>query len=250
MPLNMLVAPDFAPENFPGWYMLGTAMQHRSGLRLHLLMPADAQEQAAMLNDDVVDLVYANPFDSAHLIRDRGYLPLARPRGHSDEMVIAASAESELHCVEDLRPGCRIALTDNRDVKLIGLRLLEPADLGEESVQWELTPSYQSTARMVLGGQAEAGFFLASAYHSLSRLTRQRLRVLVESQLRDISHVVLAHPRAWDDLPALRDALLGIDPADPADAEILQALGLPGGFEPLSQEDAEFMIDLMDTLVD
>ena len=46
MTLNLLVAPDFAPENFPGWYMLSTLLQHRSGLRLHLLMPADAAEQA------------------------------------------------------------------------------------------------------------------------------------------------------------------------------------------------------------
>jgi hypothetical protein len=250
MPLKMLVAPDFAPENFPGWYMLGTAMQHRTGLRLHLLMPADAQEQAAMLNDDVVDLVYANPFDSAALIREHNFLPVARPRGRSNEMVVATSAQSPLQCVEDLRPGCRIALTDNRDVKLIGLRLLEPADLDESSVQWEQTCSYQSTARMVLGGQVEAGFFLASAYHALSRMTRQRMRVLVESQLRDISHVVLAHPRIWDELPVLAQALLGIDPVDPGDAQILQAMGLADGFEALSREDAEFMIDLMDTLVD
>src|SRR5690606_10904723 len=167
------------------------------------------------------------------------------------EMVIATAAGSPLATVEDLRPGCRIAVTDKRDVRLIGLRLLEPADLTEQDVQWEEVASYQAAARMTLSGQVDAGFFLASAYHALARITRERLKVLVESRLRDISHVLLAHPRVADaDLAPLAQALLAVDPADTGDAQVLQALGLPAGFEPMEREDAEFMIDLMDTLLD
>jgi hypothetical protein len=36
----------------------------------------------------------------------------------------------------------------------------------------------------------------------------------------------------------------------PGDNEVLDALGLPNGFEAMNQEEAEFMIDLMDTLLD
>ena len=36
----------------------------------------------------------------------------------------------------------------------------------------------------------------------------------------------------------------------PGDDDLLKALGLPKGFEPMDQEEAEFMIDLMDTLLD
>ncbi|KAF1702468.1 phosphate/phosphite/phosphonate ABC transporter substrate-binding protein [Pseudoxanthomonas suwonensis] len=250
MTLNLLVAPDFAPDNFPGWYMLGTVLQHRSGTRLHLLMPADAREQAQMLADGLADLVYANPFDATSMIREQGYRAFARPAAHSNEMVIATAAGSPLATVEDLRPGCRIAVTDNRDVRLIGLRLLEPADLTEQDAQWEEVASYQAAARMTLSGQVDAGFFLASAYHALARITRERLKVLVESKLRDISHVLLAHPRVGGDLQPLAQALLAVDPDDAGDAQVLQALGLPRGFEPMELEDAEFMIDLMDTLLD
>ena len=96
--------------------------------------------------------------------------------------------------------------------------------------------------------QVDAGFFLADAYHALSRLTRERMKVLVESQLRDISHVLLAHPRIGDDLAIMREAVLGIGAqGEPSDSEVLEALGLPGGFEPMVEEDVEFMIDLMDT---
>ena len=123
MTFNLLIAPDFAPERFAGWHMLNTVLQKKSGLALHLITPASAAEQAQLIADGKVDAVYANPFDAASMVRDNGYQAVARPLGKSDEMVIATAAGSPLNTVEDLRPGCRIALTDNKDVKLIGLRL-------------------------------------------------------------------------------------------------------------------------------
>lgn len=251
MKLNFLVAPDFAPDSFSGWYMLSTLLQRRSGIGLHLMMPANPAEQSALLASDEVDLLYANPFDAAALVRSEGYRVFARPAHRSDEMIIATAAGSSLERVEDLRPVHRIAVTNNRDVKLIGLRLLEPADLGEEDIEWIRLDSYQSVARQVMTHQVDAGFFLADAYHALSRLTRERMKVLVESQLRDISHVLLAHPRIGDDLAIMREAVLSIGAqGEPGDGEVLEALGLPGGFEPMVEEDVEFMIDLMDTLLD
>jgi ABC-type phosphate/phosphonate transport system substrate-binding protein len=249
MTLNFLIAPDFAPERFAGWHMLNTTLQRRSGIHLHLLTPASAAEQAALLAEGKADLVYANPFDATDMIRSQGYVPFARPSQRYDEMVIATGAESGLQKVEDIRPGDRIALTDNKDVKLIGLRLLEPADLTEAQVAWVPVDTYQAAARLAIKGEVKAAFFLADAYASLTRMTRSQLRVLVESAISDISHVVLAHPRMAGELPRIRDALLGIG-REAGDSEVLDALGLPKGFEPMTQEDAEFMIDLMDTLLD
>jgi ABC-type phosphate/phosphonate transport system substrate-binding protein len=249
MTLNFLIAPDFAPERFAGWHMLNTALQRRSGIHLHLMTPSGASEQAAVLAADQADVIYANPFDAADMVRARGFIPFARPAERFDEMVIATGAESGLGRVEDLRPGHRIAMTDNKDVKLIGLRLLEPADLTESLLEWVAVDSYQAAARMAIKGEVQAAFFLADAFASLSRMTRSQLQVLVESRIRDISHVVLAHPRTAGELPRIKAALLGIG-ATAGDAEILDALGLPAGFESMEQEDAEFMIDLMDTLLD
>jgi len=249
MTLNFLIAPDFAPERFAGWHMLNTTLQRRSGMGLHLLTPAGSQEQAQLLAEGKADLVYANPFDATDMIRTQGYVPFARPANRFDEMVIATGANSAANAVEDLRPGCRIALTDNRDVKLIGLRLLEPADLTESAINWVPVDSYQAAARLAIKGEVDAAFFLAEAFASLTRLTRGQLKVLVESAIHDISHVLLAHPRVSDALPAIEKALLGIG-QEAGDSDVLEALGLPGGFEAMTREDAEFMIDLLDTLLD
>lgn len=244
-----MVAPDFAPERFAGWHMLNTLLQTRTGLRLHLETPASAQEQAELLARGGIDLVYANPFDASYLMRELGFRALARPIGRADEMVMATAQDSPIRCVEDLRPGHRIALTDNRDVKLIGLRLLEAADLAEAHLEWILVENYQAAARMAMKGEVQASFFLAETFHALSRITRGQLHVLIESAITDITHVLLAHERTALSMPDLCAALTGIG-GTPQDLEVLDALGIPGGFEAMPQEDAEFMVDLMDTLLD
>jgi len=249
MKLNFLIAPDFAPEHFGGWHLLNTTLQRRTGLHLHLITPADSLEQATVIESGQADIVYANPFDATDLIRKLGYQPFARPAGRFDEMVIATSAKSEVVVLEDMRPGCKIAVTDNRDVKLIGLRLLEPADLDETLVEWVHVDSYQAAARKLIQGEVQASFFLSDAYASLSRLTKGQLRVLVESAIHDISHVLLVRPDADLDLSIVSKAFLDIG-GHPGDMELLASLGMVKGFEPMTQDQAEFMIDLMDTLLD
>ncbi len=249
MKLNFLIAPDFPPERFAAWHMLNTVLQSRSALHLHLLMPATAQEQAQMLDGGGVDLMYANPFDATALMRRDGYRALARPRGKPDEMVIASALGSPVKRVEDLRRGQRIAVTDNRDVKLIGLRLIEPADLVEADLQWVPADTLQGCARMAVKGEVDAAFFMADTFHRLSRITRSQLQVVIESALDDITHVLLAHPKRGAEAAALLTALVAVG-SQASDAEVLEALGMAQGFEAMSEEDAEFMLDLMETLVD
>ena len=249
MSLNVLIAPDFAPDRFAGWHMLNMLLQKRTGQAIHLLTPASAAEQAQLIADGKADVVYANPFDASVMVREQGFRAFARPVGKSDEMVIATGAGSPANVVEDLKPGCRIALTDNRDVKLIGLRLLEPADLTEADIQWQMVDNYQAAARLAMKGEVDASFFLAEAYHSLSRLTKSQLKTLIESRLADITHVLLAREGVAEHVPALRDALTGMA-GSPDGQVVLDELGIPKGFEPMSDEDVEFMLDLMETLLD
>src|SRR5690606_35072524 len=108
MILNLLIAPDFAPEHFAGWHMLNTLMQKKTGLHMHLMTPASPGEQAELIASGKVDLVYANPFDSAPLVREAGFRALARPVRKPNEMVIATRADSPLEALEDLKAGTRI----------------------------------------------------------------------------------------------------------------------------------------------
>lgn len=246
---NFLIAPDFPPEHFAGWHLLNTTLQRHSRSGLSLLTPASAEEQKEMLAQDIVDVIYANPFDAAELVREKGFLPVVKPVDKSDEMVIASGAGTAIKVLADLKKGMKIALTNNHDVKLIGLRLLEAVDLGEDDLEWIEVQSFQAAARMAIRGEVDAAFFVASAYHSLSHLTLEQLHPLIESHLADIIHVVLMHPRKADRVALFQDILINMKNEE-GGQRILDELNMSQGFEVLTREDTEFMIDLMDTLLD
>ena len=245
---NMLIAPDFSPERFAGWHMFNTLIQKRANLNMHLNIPASQAEQQGIINQGDIQVIYANPFDAATLIREQGYRTVARPIGKSDEMVIAAAANSDINSLEDIKAGATVAMADNRDVKLIGLRLLEAVDIAEADLNWTVTETYQAAARQVIKGDAQVAFFMAEIFHSFSRLTKAQLSVLIESDLADISHVLLIKD-GFTDTDILMNAILNLHNDDDG-KEALAELGMPQGFEAMDEEDAEFMIDLMQTLLD
>lgn len=248
MTYNFLIAPDFSPERFAGWHLLNTLLQKRSDLHLHLYTPASHAEQTDKINSGEISLVYANPFDAAYMIREQGYRAIARPKGKHDEMVIASSAKGEIKTLEDLKAGITVAMADNRDVKLIGMRLLEAVDLTQSDIEFEIVETYQAAARNVIQGRADVAFFIAEVFETLSNLTKSQLNVLIQSDIATLSHVVLVKD-GFEHSGDLQNVLLSLNQDSDGQA-VLRELGMTDGFDVMSEEDAEFMIDLMETLLD
>lgn len=247
---NLLIAPDFPPEHFGGWHLFNTALQRCANNSIHLLTPSSAEEMHQMLSEGVVDIIYANPFDAAMLVREKGFLPMVKPVKNPDEMVIAAGSSSGLKKHTDLKKGMKIAITNNKDVKLIGLRLLEAANLTEEDLEWVEVPSFQAAARHAIQGKTDAAFFVASSFHALSNLTKEQMTILLESHIADITHVILIHPNHKDQCQGkMKEFIIGMK-NDEAGKRILTELDMSDGFEELTEEETEFMIDLMETLLD
>ncbi len=245
---NFLIAPDFSPERFAGWHLLNTLLQKRSDLQLHLHTPASHAEQTAKISSGDIALIYANPFDAAKMIREQGYRAIARPAGKHDEMVIASAANGDIQSLEDLKAGATIAMADNRDVKLIGMRLLEAVDLTEEDVSFDIVETYQAAARSVIQQKAQAAFFIAEVFDTLSNLTKSQLNVLIKSDIATLSHVILVKD-GFEHTDTLQNVLLSLN--DDSDGQaVLNELGMTEGFVAMSEEEAEFMIDLMETLLD
>lgn len=248
MTLQLTVSPDFSPDHIAGWYVFNTWLQRKLGTRCHLELYDDFPSQHRAIAEDKVDLIFANPFDASMLVRERGFTSIAAPIGASDEALVAVAGDSAVTCVEDLKPGVRIAQTQDPDVNLIGMILLEPADLSKASVTPVSVSSYVLVAKHLLLGRADAGFFLKKALDDLSATTRAQLRVLVTSQISVVRHALLAGPRFKPHLDALRHELLLMHRPEADGARVLQALGIPG-WEAQEAEDTEFMIDLMDALM-
>lgn len=246
MSYNFTVSPDFMPAYLSGWYIFNTWMQRHLNEHIHLEMYDSFEAQREAIASDQVDLIYANPFDAAMLIREKGFHALARPAATSDEAVIAVSAENRLASVEDLKPGTRIASTDAPDVHMMGMIMIEPADLGHDNTTRQICSSYVLVAKALITARADIGFFLKDAFENLSGTTRKSLRILVTSQIHVIQHQLLIGPR----MAHLREPLLKhlLETKDAQAAEVLLSLGFKT-WAAVEDEEAEFMIDLMDTLV-
>ncbi len=246
MTYQMTVSPDFPPQHIAGWYIFNTWLQNKLGIGIHLELYPDFPNQREAILNDQVDLVYANPYDAAMLIREKGFQVLARPQNKRDEAIVAAKADAAFNEVEDLKPGIRLAATIDPAVYLLGMMMLEPAELDEENIHVQRVESYPVAAKLLIRGEADIAFFLKEAYEELSNLTRQELKVLVDSQIGDLFHAFLVSPRLADQAEAIRDALLGMR-GDAKGQSVLETLGF-AGWEAVSPDEADFMINLIEAL--
>jgi phosphonate transport system substrate-binding protein len=244
--LTFTVSPDFNVRQLPGWYVVNTWLQRHTGDAIHLQTFDDFGALHQALDSDRIDLIYANAFDAARLVRENGYVPIVRPHGRADEAVIAVNANSTVHEVEQLLVGTRVASTDNPDVHMMGMIMIEPADLGPANVQISRCPNFVLVAKALLYDEADIGFFLAETFDDLSVTIRSQLRVLVRSEIFVISHLFLVHPRLAHRADALRRSLLLMDAEDKGRAA-LDDVGIER-WDAVEQEEVEFMIDLMAAL--
>ena len=245
---NFTISPDFKPDRIAAWYIFNTWFQKHTDLNVHVELYNDFEEQRNAIREGKIDMIYANPYDAAMLVNEFGFRPLVKPVGKNDECVIVTSAESSINCIEDLKPGTRIATTSDPDINMIGMRMLEPADLNAGNTSSETVVSFVVVARHVMNENAEIGFFLKEAYDDLSDMIKSRLKVLVTSEISVIYHALMAGPKLADKIDDLRNVLMSMNSDDKA-MNILTDLGLKS-WDIMSDEDTAFMIDLMDTLRD
>lgn len=240
------VSPDFTPDHLSGWFIFNTWLQKAMDMHLHLQLYDDFDSLHRAVASDEIDLIYANPYDAAMLVRDKGFKPLVKPEGKADEALIAVSESSSFKSVEDLRPGARIATTGDPDVHLMGMIMLEPADLDAGSVSLKHCESYVLVAKELIKGTADAGIFLLEAFQDMASVTRSRLRVLVKSQIHVVHHALMIGPRLAEHRERMVQVLTDMHNCEKG-AGVLAELAFPR-WEAVDDEDMEFMIDLMDAL--
>ncbi len=246
MTFKFTVSPDFTPDHLSGWYIFNTWLQKQTDSAIHLEIYNDFQLQREAIAHDQIDLIYANPFDAAMLVREKGFMPLVKPQGESDEAIIAVNADSAIQCVTDLKPGTRVSYTDDPDVRLMGMIMLEPGDLDVGNIQGVPCDTYILVAKHLLQGDADVGIFLAEAYDDLSEMIKKRLRILVRSQIGVIHHSLMIGPKLKDKKELFEKSLLKMA-EETKGVGVLESLGFKG-WEKVDEEEMEFMIDLMDTL--
>lgn len=247
MTYRMTVSPDFSPDFIAGWYIFNTWMQKQLSEAIHLELFDSFDEQRKEIDEDKIDLIFANPYDASTLIRDKGFVAIAAPAGKSDEALICVNSESDFHCVEDLKENSNIAMADDPEVNTIGMIMLEPADLNAENINLSELNNYIMVAKNLINGSADAGFFLKESFDNMSKFIKSQIRPIITSEISVIRHSFLVGPKLANKVEDIRKLLIEMHTIEKGPG-VLASLGF-SQWEDQSQEDAEFMIDLMDTLV-
>ena len=247
MTRQLAISPDVNVRNISDWFIFNTRVQRLTGEAFHATTYDDFADLHAAYAEGRADLVFANAADTAALVRDRGYVPIAAPTAVSNEATIVVAEDGPLFHLDNLDEPLTAAATDAPDVERICRILLEPADLGPESIELTIKPNPILVAKVVLTGEVEVGFLPRDAYDELSEVIKRQLRPLISSQIYVIKHCLLASPAIAHHAEVIWHGLEQMA-ANEADRDLLAGLGAPHGWEPMTLEDADFMIDLMDAL--
>ena len=240
------ISPDFPPHSLAGWYIFNTWFQKNTGLNIHLNLYNSFEEQTTAIDHNKNDIVYVNPFDAVKLVRDKGFIPIARVKDRLDEVVIAVSNENPISTMCALKPNLKLAMTANPDVNMISMMLLEAVDLNNSNVIKQTYDSYIIVVKNLLKGEADAGIFLAKAYDDLSNVVKKQLKILLRSDVEELYHSFLIAPELADRQNEIQ-TLLGSMTENPVGKGVLEALDFEAWLT-IENEDMEFMIDLIDTL--
>ena len=248
MTYQFTVSPDFGPSHIAGWQIFNTFLQRKLSEAIHFELYDSFDSQHKAIAENKVDLIYANPYDAAMLVRDKGFVAIAKPQDKADEAMVVVNADSPIQSVEDLQPGSKVATTDDPDVHMMGMIMLEPADLETSNIELKQCDSYVLIAKELLRGTSDVGFFLEESFKDMSAIVREQLRSLVTSQIYIIQHSLLLGPALADRKEEISQIILSMSD-DEKGKGVLESLGIKG-WDHLEQEDVEFMIDLMSTLVE
>lgn len=246
MSFTMTISPDFKPELISGWYIFNTWLQKKIDANIHIDMVNSFSELSQAIDKGTIDLIYANPCDIAKLVREKSFIPIAKPVGVQDETVIISRIDSSVTDIEAIQSGVKIAMTDVPDVNTIGMIMLEPADIDPSDIEAQVCSNYITVAKKVINGEADIGFLLADAFEEFSNLVKKQVQPLITSKIHVLHHALLCSPDFSEKQSIFQESLLSMN-NDSKGLDILKNLEIEK-WELMDNDEAEFLIDLIDTL--
>lgn len=222
------------PRQLNGWYFLNTYLQRRLSLPAHLELAdqlLSRRDQQALLPD----LAFVSPFSAIQWITRHGFMPLAGPSGHSDEVAILARAEDSRGGIEEFIGGIVASASADSFVYLLGRHLLDSGEIPSEGMDYRFTGHEIKAVQMLLKGDADLLFLHVDSYQRLSAMTRRMLRLLDQSDARFACHLWCLAPRRRELKESVQTLLTDMS-NDPQGQQILTELGYTSWIEP-EQED-------------
>lgn len=213
-----------------GWYLLNTYLQRRLQQAIHFEQLPAGHEIAGQ----TVDFLFAKPFEACAMMENRGFIPLLRPQGEADEVVIVMRADDprSLQGMENIQA---VTASQGSFVYLLGRFLCDENGLDSSRFQHHFAGNEIKAIQMLLKQQADVLFMLKKTYQGLSGLTRSNTRVVDQSDTQFAFHLLCVAPHAQEFAEPLRKVLEAM-PGDEQGKGILKDIQIEGWCVPQEGE--------------
>lgn len=180
-------------QQLSGWYLLNTYLQRRLERPIHLEQPQLGKD----LRESSVDLLFSKPFDACSLINNQGFVPLLRPIGDADEVVILMRANDPRN-IKDLEHPDVVTVSKESFVYILGRSLCDESGLNSANFNFQFSGNEIKGLQMLIKGKADVLFMLKKTYEGLSSFARGSTRVIDASLTNFAFHFFCAAPYLSD----------------------------------------------------
>ena len=225
---QLSVCPHDTAKNLAGWYLLNTYLQRRLVCNIHF----NLQESFIVERETVLKggyhLVYANPYSAMEFAEKLNFIPVARPIGVFDEVVLVCRKGTK-----PLELAAPKVSTATKGLIVHALGCMELRKLGKDANACEfiIAGNHMKAAQAVIKGEADIGFVFNETWQGMSAVSKDSLEVIAESREGNAFHCFCICPEWADRKADLLKVFIGMQ-TDESGARILEDLKFKG-FEPV-----------------
>ena len=219
--IKLMVCPHDTAKNPENWYKLALYLTKNIGNSVIFKQSIDFPDFHQQLTN--AELIYANPQDSVKLIKEHGYLPIARPSNLSDEIVFVANKNLSSPKITDLT-GSAISTVGSMMVAKVGIiHLLKN---GIRPAKVDSKKSWMAVVKSIFRCEADYAMIYKDFYDSLTEMSKSGLQKIDETRNGEIHHNVLISPKLKDSAQTIQNCLLNMHENNNCGQEILTALNI------------------------
>ena len=213
-------------EQLSGWYLLNTYLQRRLERPIHLEQPQLGQDIAEVS----ADLLFSKPFDACSMMQTQAFVPLMRPIGEADEVVILMRAEDNRKLEEMDKPRV-VTVSKDSFVYILGRSLCDEEGMDSESFDYQFAGNEIKALQMLVKGKADVLFMLKKTYEGLSSFARGVTRLIDESATHFAYHLFCVAPYLSELHEPLAEIFMEMENTDPG-KQVLADIQIDGWCKP------------------
>ncbi len=232
--LNLMICPHDTAKNPEKWFRFVQYLNRNLDFIVHFTISLDFKEFHDRIS--TADLVYANPADGAHLVKNDQFIPIVRSTNLFDEVVFIANPNLENPSLHSYQ-GSKVVTVSSMIITKLANLILQRQDI----VPTELVnkDSWLAVVNAIAKNEASLGFVYKDTYDELAPKTKEMITAIATSTEHKAFHALYLNPKAGDRAQAISSALqkmhlepmgqdvlkeLKIEAWEPVPADALQSL--------------------------